>query len=419
MNIRIAVAMLIGCLGLVLAAQAMPVYFKDAQYSFQLLRALGGAPVGYSDIGECLKTAYRIKEGDDEGWYREWLKTAQQVEARGNRFLSGGDRLAARECYFRASNYYRCADFFLRRRPNDRRAIAAWRKSRDVFRKAIRHLDKPLVRVVGIPYEGTELPGYLCLVDDSGKKRPLLIIHSGFDGTAEEIYFNGLGAIARGINVLVFEGPGQGGVVREQRLYFRPDWEKVVTPVVDYAVRLPTTDPKRIALMGISFGGYLAPRAAAFEPRIKVCIANSGVYDFHASVMARMPAGSEQALDDPRAARELDKGIYAEMKKSPGLRWVFGNGMMVFGAGSPTGFIKKTRPYSLKGVAEKIKCRMLVVDSEGDKDMPGQAKQLYRALRCPRTFMLFTREEGAEEHCQMGAAMISSERIYSWLVKVL
>jgi hypothetical protein len=73
------------------------------------------------------------------------------------------------------------------------------------------------------------------------------------------------------------------------------------------------------------------------------------------------------------------------------------------------------RPYTMKGLAEKIQCTMLVVDSEGDKDLPGQAKQLFEALRCPKEYMLFTKEEGAEEHCQMGAVMISDERILNWL----
>ena len=77
--------------------------------------------------------------------------------------------------------------------------------------------------------------------------------------------------------------------------------------------------------------------------------------------------------------------------------------------------IKMLKPYNMKNVADKITCHMLVVDSEKDMDMPGQAKQLYDALKCPKDFMLFTVEEGAEEHCQVGATMISNERILNWL----
>lgn len=103
----------------------------------------------------------------------------------------------------------------------------------------------------------------------------------------------------------------------------------------------------------------------------------------------------------------------------PGRRWVFANGMWTFGAKSPSELIKATRAYRLADVVDKIKCKMLVVDSAGDKDMPGQAIKLYRALKGPKEYMLFTAEEGAEEHCQMGAGFISSERILGWLDKNL
>jgi pimeloyl-ACP methyl ester carboxylesterase len=222
-------------------------------------------------------------------------------------------------------------------------------------------------------------------------------------------------ALKRGYNCLLFEGPGQGGVIREQRIPFRHNWESVVTPVVDFALTLPETIPGRIGLMGISFGGLLAPRAAAFERRIKVLVANGGVWDFHSNFIKGQPEDFDKTLDDPAAAAQVDKEIYAEMKKDITLRWVFNNGMYTFAARSPSELIRMTRPYRMAGVVDKIKCRVLVVDSEEDKDMAGQARQLYRALRCPKEFMFFTVKEGAEEHCQMGALLISSERIFNWL----
>ncbi|MDD4179251.1 MAG: prolyl oligopeptidase family serine peptidase, partial [Candidatus Margulisbacteria bacterium] len=229
----------------------------------------------------------------------------------------------------------------------------------------------------------------------------------------------GFAALKRGYNILIFEGPGQGAVIREQGIPFRFDWEKVVAPVVDFAVEQTEVDPERIALMGISFGGYLAPRAVAFEPRIKACIANGGVYDFHENMVKHGPKNFEAILDDTQAAKVMDADIYERMKVNPGLRWEISNGMWVFGVETPTAFIKATRPYNLKKVAPQIKCKMLVVDSEGDQDLPGQSKRLYDALRCPKEYLLFTRDEGAEEHCQMGAAMISNERIFNWLAKNL
>jgi len=404
------------------SSNAMEFIFKDPQYSFQSLRTIGYTCSGGADIGECLSTVYRVKEGDDESWYAEWIKTARRLEKTADQFLKEGNKVSAGEACFRASNYYRTAEFFLHTNPKDPRILKTWGKSRDCFIKAARLSDHP-IKPVEIPFEGTTLPGYLCLVDDTGGKRPLLIIHSGFDGTAEELYFEvARFAIKRGYNCLLFEGPGQGRVIREQKIHFRPNWETVVTPVVDFALKLPEVNHDKIALMGISMGGYLAPRAAAFEHRIKACIANGGVFDFHAGIVNNFPPeiknNIEKILDNKSASAEFDKDMYEVMKKNTGLRWVLHNGMWTFGARSPSEYLRMTRPYTLKHCVDKITCLMLVVNSEGDRDFHVQAKQLYDALRCPKDYMLFTVDEGAEEHCQMGAIMISNERIFNWLDKM-
>ena len=392
---------------------SMELIFKDKQYAFQTLRTLGYAVSGGADVGEVLKTACAIKEGDDESWYREWVKTAGQREKAGDDFLARGRKISARQEFFKASNYYRTAEFFLHTHPEDSRIVSTWKKSRETFLKGAELADHPIIPVQ-IPFEGTSLPGYFCLVDHSGSKRPLLIVHSGFDGTAEELYFEtACFAVKRGYNVLIFEGPGQGGVIRVQGIPFRPDWETVVSPVIDYAVRRKEVDAEKIALMGISFGGYLAPRAAAFEKRIKACIANGGVYDFHMAAGLKPP--EEKALDTQEGAEEMDRVIHERMASDPSFRWSIANGMFTFHARTPSDWLKMTRAYTLATVAERISCPTLIVDSEGDREMPGQAPRLYAALRCPKDFMLFTNEEGAGEHCQMGAILLSNARILDWL----
>ncbi|WP_254306684.1 S9 family peptidase [Clostridium sp. 001] len=102
---------------------------------------------------------------------------------------------------------------------------------------------------------------------------------SNYYSTAE-FYGIAMSALERGMNFFTFEGPGQGEAVRKQHLFFRYDYEKVVTPVIDYLISRKEIDPNRIVLMGKSFGEYLVPRAAACEKRIAACIANGGVYDF-------------------------------------------------------------------------------------------------------------------------------------------
>jgi len=394
---------------------ALDVVFEDHQYSFQLLRTMGYSCTGGADIAECLSTAYRIEESNNESWHKEWVETAERLEKTADKFLDEGHTASAREAYFRSSNYYRNAGFFLVTDPKDPRIIKTYQKSRECFQKGARFSEHP-IEFVRIPFEGTTLPGYLLLVDNSQKERPLLIIHSGFDGTAEELYFE-IGALAvdRGYNCLLFEGPGQGCVIREQKIPFRPNWETVVTPVVDFALELPEVDPERIGLIGISFGGYFAPRAVAFEHRIKVCVANGGIYDFYENMIRKFPPDTEKILDDHDACVQFDKESKEIMKQNVDIEFFFANGMYTFGTESPSELIRMLKPYNMREAAKLIRCKMLVVDSEGDNDLPGQAGELYEALECPKEFMLFTEKESAEEHCQMGAIMISGERILNWL----
>ncbi len=395
------------------AGEAMDLVFKDTQYSFQTLRALSATSAGAADIGECLKTAYRIKEGDDDSWHREWLTTAGQRRKAADDLAARGRNISAFREYLKATNYYRTAEFFLHKNPDDPRLIATWRKSRESFLRAAKLAPSPIIPVE-IPFEETTLPGYYCLVDRKKVKRPLLIIQTGFDGTAEELYYSvAVFALERGYNCLIFEGPGQGRVIREQKIPFRPNWETVVTPVVNFALKLAETDPRRFAIMGISFGGYLVPRAMAFEKRVPICIVNGGVYDFHKTM--HLTPELEKMLDSREGADSIDKEVCTMMGKNPSTRWAIGNGMFTFRAKTPSEWFRMTRLYTLADIVDKIACKTLVVDSEDDKDMPGQSRALYAALKSPKDYMLFTREEGAEEHCQIGASLISNSRILDWL----
>jgi pimeloyl-ACP methyl ester carboxylesterase len=392
----------------------MRVIFNDAQFDFQTLRLLGSATSGDAEAGEVLSTANRIREGDFESWTAEWLKTAQRVREIAEGCEERGHRVSAREAYFRASNYYRAAEFYLHGDPKDPRIIDFSRRARNCFKQALFSTSLAVERVA-IPYEGAALPGYFYRADKAGARAPTLIVHTGYDGTQEELRAHAVAATARGINCLTFEGPGQGEVIREQGLGFRPDWEAVVTPVVDYVLGLPAVDPERIALLGISFGGYLAPRAAAFEHRLAACIANGGVFDFMAN---RLPSGMsrEAAIDgvrsDPSGTNEMMRAL---MEASTDTRWGIENGIFTFRASSPADYYLKALDYTLAGIAEKITCPTLVIDSEGDLWYRGQARQLFDALTCDKTFLNFTAEEGAEDHCQVGSPLLSAQRMFDWL----
>lgn len=106
-----------------LPAAGVKCVFEDAQFSFQTLRALGAAPGGGADVAECLRTAYRIPEGDMEAWYREWYALGRRLEAAADEFEGSGHRVSARGALLRACNYYRSAEFFLHGNPSDPRIL--------------------------------------------------------------------------------------------------------------------------------------------------------------------------------------------------------------------------------------------------------------------------------------------------------
>src|SRR5215471_15215449 len=389
----------------------MHLVFEDQTFSFELLRTLSYAPYGGADIGECLVTASQIRQGNFESWYEHWSNRARRVHVLADDTLLQGKRVSAREAYLRASNYYRTAEFFLHGKPQDPRILSTWGNSRATFRQAIKLMDT-LVEEVLIPYEGTFLQGYFYRPDDSHQPRPTLLVHGGYDSTGEELYFMiAAAAIERGYTCLTFEGPGQGALLREQHLPFRPDWEQVVTPVVDFLLRRPEVDPARIALMGISLGGFLAPRAAAFEDRLAALIADDGLYSYQFSEKARAVTRLAALF-----GRALGQYVLRKvMQRNTAIRWAIENGMFTFQVGSIWDLIKATQSWSLEGVANKITCPTLVCEAEGDHFFAGQPRMLYEALTCPKTLLRFTADEGAEEHCQVGALLLSNHHVFAWL----
>lgn len=253
---------------------------------------------------ECLSTAYRIKEGDFESWHTEWLKTAR-VHSYANESLALGHNISAREAYLRASNYYRVAEFLLLD-PADPRIQTTGGNSKQCFGEAAK-LFSPSFERVEIPYEGTNLPGYFYTVGNkelNDEPKPILIVYGSFDSTLEELYSSAAApALERGYNCLTFEGPGQGEVIRRQGIPFRYDWEKVISPVLDYVQNNfgDKIDSNRMALMGISMGGYLAARAAAFERRLSACILYNGVYDGYDALSSSLPKSLLLAVEEGNA----------------------------------------------------------------------------------------------------------------------
>jgi pimeloyl-ACP methyl ester carboxylesterase len=391
-------------------------FFDDEDFDGQLLRALSYTAYEGADIGECFETAGRIEEGDRDSWYEAWTRTADRMKADAHESLEGGHTDSARRSFMRASNYYRAAEFYVRDDPQDPRSLRGWQSSHDCFAEAAR-LSHPPFEAVEIPYEDTTLPGYFFRADDSGERRPTVITMTGMDGYLEETYWSIAAAgLERGYNCLAFDGPGQGGVLRQREVPFRPDWEAVVTPVLDFALERTGVDPERIAIVGRSFGGYLAPRAASTEHRLAACVADPGQFDSFDMAMSRVPQGAKEALlrDDPAVDTFLEK-----MMEGDARRFFIAARMRAFGAKSLKEFILMQRDYTLKGLVVEIECPTLVCDNVADAIAGGQAKELYDALNCPKDYVVFTAEEGADGHCEGGAQVLFHRVAYDWLDKIL
>jgi pimeloyl-ACP methyl ester carboxylesterase len=227
-------------------------------------------------------------------------------------------------------------------------------------------------------------------------------------------------ALERGYNCLTFEGPGQGGVIRKQKIPFRYDWEKVVTAVIDFVIQncVEQCDLNRLALMGISMGGYLAARAAAFEHRIAACILNPGVYDGYDAIASSFPKSLLIAINNGDS-KVVNMVLGILMEYDPNMRFNIQHGMWTAGLNTPYELIQGTKNYTIKNIVQNIKCPTLVLEAEKDDSFPGQPKKVYDALTSPKSYIKFTEEEGAEEHCQGGAPALSNQRIFDWLDKTL
>jgi dienelactone hydrolase len=397
------------------------ILLDDAEMDAQLSRTLIAVSAEAADLGEALATASRTTAGDYDSWFTEWSATAAVASALADEALERGHEVTARKAYLRASEYWRQSFFFIRHDIGDERVQYAWRQHRKAFRAAIPLLDSHAL-ATEIPFDGVTMTGYLFRPANDDMPRPTVLAPCGFDSTAEAGYCaTGYMALARGYNFFAFEGPGQGGMLFEHRRAFRPDFEVPFGAAFEWLVAQAGVDPGAVAVIGRSFGGYLGPRAAAFEPRVAALVADPGQYDFasRVGIMAKglSSANPEDFLTKLIAADpDLDAELQTLLDGSRNVEW-YGSRMAAMGATRVGDFIRTQLTFSLDGIAAGIGCPTLLTEGEGD--FASQSQLLYDHLECEKTLVRFTEAQGAGGHCEGFGATLFEGYVFDWLDEVL
>jgi pimeloyl-ACP methyl ester carboxylesterase len=367
-------------------------------------------------VGKVLYLTRQVEDGNFESAFLAFKQAGDEARALAEESESDGHKESARQAYLWAQNFFDSATYFVDGSKDPTRFLPTWELLYDCWLKALSHFDPP-IEPVSIPYENTELHGFFIRGTSPSRQRPLLILVNGSDGSLLDMWlWGGAGALARGYDCLTFDGPGQGYTLWKQKLYFRPDWEKVISPVVDYALSRGEVDPKRLAIQGISQGGYWVPRAVAFEKRIAAAIADPGVVDVSTSWTANLP---EPMIELLKAGRKEQFDGYLSKVSDPATKVNLSFRMRPYGFTSYYDTYKAVLEYNLTEVADRISCPMLVTEPANESFWPGQSRQLYNLLASPKKLVSFSESDGADLHCEPKGTGLRDLRVFNWLDETL
>ncbi|MGD0881562.1 MAG: alpha/beta hydrolase [Acidimicrobiales bacterium] len=388
--------------------------FRDDEFDYQLIRAMGVADYGGSTVGECLAVVAEITDGSPKSWTRAFERLAQRVEAEGRRCLAAGHGVSGRDHLLRASTYYRTAEYY-GGRGGDAGDDGAGARGRACFSLAATLLD-PVVESLAVPFEDGALPGYL--VRPSGPSagpRPTVVAVGGFDSSAEELYFQlGVPGAERGWNVVVFDGPGQLGCMRTNpTMTFRSDYEVPLAAVLDAVSDLSDVDADRIALCGQSFGSYFAARSAASDSRVRGLVANPPVVDMGRYMEAWVGTDVYRMIRDIRP--EDVTGVPEDLMPRQ-MQWGIEAICTRFGVPSFHAWRDAMESYRLGDLIAGIECPILALVGEREGAEPrAQFDALVAGVTGPVTSRVFRPSDGASAHCQSDNLRLSAQVTFDWL----
>ncbi len=334
------------------------------------------------------------EEDAQKAWYEGWEMLAHRAERLALDDEKAGHYLSAGRKYLSACAYYILAERHVTNQ--DPKKKQAYKKVLECFDKGIKIGRDPVERVE-VPYNGKSIPA-LFLPVPGGSRVPCLVFFNGGDSMKELLYF----AIKkefqrRGIAVLIIDNPGAGEALRLRDLFLLAESEIPAASAVDYLENRSDVDANKIGVMGLSLGGYHAPRAAAFEKRFKCCISWAAAWDF-GTFAASIVSGDSRKT-----------GLAFQ------LAWMFGKD-------EPLEALEIAKKMTLDGVTDKITCPFLVVHGENDRfsALSDAEKTFNTATNSEkRELKIFTRDDGGVEHCQVDNNLLAVEYISDWTADIL
>jgi pimeloyl-ACP methyl ester carboxylesterase len=363
-------------------------FHKDQVFNYQLNRWYS---FGYARFEDMTAAGRTIRSFPD--WKRELVHLAKKAVSE-NRLIN-------------AAFYYRAAEFYSF--PDDPDKERLYDVFIDLFYDAIR--DEAIERL-RIPFHRTFLPALR--VRPTTAHKGTIVMHGGFDSYIEEFYSWMRFFADHGYEVIAFEGPGQGAALKKQGLTLNHEWEHPTKAVLDY---LRLTD---VTLLGISMGGWLCFRAAAFDPRIKRVIASAVAYDY-----LLFPGFVARALMNFffRHCRNFtNRMTLKKMKKDQMHKWAIGNLMYITATDTPMDAVDVISQFNGKNLhSEMVRQNVLILTGAKDHFIPGKMHRMQVAALTDAgsvTGRIFTEKEQAHNHCQIGNIGLALDVMVQWIDRV-
>lgn len=429
-------------------ASGLTPFPQQADLNFQAQLNYGEAAYGAAEVGEVASAVAEVQAelasiGPDvlpvyQPYNTNFEAMAVKLATGADSDKAAGRFVSARSKYLRAAGYYTGVLFFVLGTDAPTREKELYQAMQRCWSEAAALLEPMWTRVeipmvVRFPDAGEPIsqnvtvPAYWAKASGTGPK-PTVIINNGSDAQLIDTYaFGGAAALERGYNALMFEGPGQGSLLFEQNISFTPYWQDVITPLIDFVLAQPETDPAAVALTGWSFGGLLVMRAAAHEHRLKAVVADPVFYNDLAPYKELQGIPSNDIWIN-EVYPSLPK--YGVTGSRTSLRFLLNKRGEIFGTSfhdqALTGVVIQdligllAAIGSYTGDAElfgEITAHSLLLTYEGDDFFTGQDATVKGWMTAAASIdtHAFTAAEGAQFHCAPMAPQVRNEVVYNWL----